>query len=354
MTEAELEVVATGPLASLQDAGRLGQRRLGIPWAGVLAPAWQAIANRLVDNERGHAVIECFEGGFALAVNRGSARVAVAGDATLERRDASGTNQHLASWRSHTLHSGEQLRIKSSGRTRCVYIAIQALAVRQHHGSASTYARAGLGGLSGRNLALGDLLVAGHDISPRGPLGLPASEAAAALSDVLPAADGLAVHAVPGPQQRSFSDDALADFFNTQWLVSAETDRMGARLDGGSIEHLDDTKRDIVSDAIIPGAVQVPGNGRPILMLADAATLGGYPKIATVTSADLPRVALARPGTPVRFVNTTPDEAVKITRLAAQHLDKTILGIGLVSDEPVTSQLLSKNLIDGVVDAKRG
>ncbi len=348
MTTVSLDVVSPGPLASIQDRGRRGLRRVGIPWAGVLAPAWQTLANTLVGNAVDHPVIECFEGGLTLESSADGLCVAVAGDASVESVNADGDTRIVHCFRSYRLAAGERVKVMSSGRTRCSYVAIHGLDVRIHHGSASTYSRAGLGGLNGEVLKSGDQLIA--DIPPKTllELGVDATEA---LTAMLPVDGVLPLHAVSGPQQDAFSDNELARFFDTDWSISTETDRMGSRLDGATIEHLNQERRDIVSDAIVPGAVQVPGNGRPILMLADAATIGGYPKIATVTSGDLPLIALARPGTAVRFVACSVEEAVARTRATVAHTDRLLASIAPVTRVPTTAKLLECNLIDGVVDA---
>ena len=200
--------------------------------------------------------------------------------------------------------------MRATGAGRTAILAIGGLAVEPVHGSASTYPRAGLGGLDGRALAAGDVLPCTP--APPGP-GLRIAPAAlarleAALLGTIAdgsgagpcsGADGgpdgpddgpggtdapfATVRAVPGPQHDAFAPGALeALFAPAGWRVSAATDRMGARLEGVPLEHRDADSRDIVSDAIVPGSVQVPGTGLPICLLADAHTAGGYPKIATV------------------------------------------------------------------------
>lgn len=351
MSEAALEILATGPLSSLQDRGRIGQRRLGIPWAGALATEWRALANHLVGNAPEHAVIETFEGGLTLCAEGKDIRIAVVGDATIEWLNNHGDTTSLSAWRSHVLQPSETLRITRSGAARCVYVAVHGLNVNDHHGSASTYARAGLGGLNGDVLRVGDRLPVVATEATLAPLGLTPPQLEAALASMLPQTEGLSVHAVPGPQADAFDAAVVDRFFETEWSISTETDRMGARLDGPGLDHRDPTRRDIVSDAILPGAIQVPGNGKPIVMLADAATLGGYPKIATVASADLSALALARPGTGVRFMACEAEAAVAHTRERARFWQELYASITYVSQAPDRRQLLTSNLIDGVTSA---
>ena len=155
-----------------------------------------------------------------------------------------------------------------------------------------------------------------------------------------------------GPQQDHFTDDALTTLLNAEFRISQSADRMGMRLDGPKLRH----RRgwDIVSDAIATGAIQVPGSGQPILLLADHQTTGGYPKIATVVSADLPAVGRRRPGDAIHFAAVTIEEAEHLARDAEHRLAALI-----ASFEPVPNcgnldlaTLYADNLISGVVSAR--
>lgn len=346
----ELRVITPGPLASIQDRGRFGLRRVGIPWAGTLVPAWQSIANAMVGNPLAYPVIECFESGLSLHVAEGPVSIGLAGDTTCDLIEDKAEPRRLANWQSHVLRPGQRLLVRSTGLVRCALISIRGFAARQHQGSASTYARAGLGGLNGQTLQAGDSLIAGtHTDECRG---LSAYDAQAALALVLPGTDTtLDVMAMPGPQADAFSTEQLERMFTMHWRIGTETDRMGVRLDGALIKHRDPAARDIVSDAILPGAIQVPGNGRPILMLADAATVGGYPKIATLVSSDLAGIALARPGTSIRITRCDSRQAIARVRDAASQVERLVAAVGELSTTPDTDRLLQTNLIDGVVNA---
>lgn len=303
-TALHIEILAPGAYASLQDAGRRGWRRFGVPWAGVLDARLMRIANTLAGNAETAPVIECFDGGLHLAARGGALRVAVAGDAAVEL-EAGGERRQLAAWRSVTLADGEQLRIRRMNSGRIAVVAVAGLAVPVVLGSTSTYPRALLGGMNGRALAAGARL--------------PAAAANAGPDRVLPtppAAEDGPLRAMPGPQDDHFSSEALETFFSTDYRVSAQADRMGVRLEGRALAHVG--AREIVSDATVSGSVQVPGNGLPIVLMADAQTAGGYPKIATVISADLPRLAQARPGDTLRFarVDAAAGEAAARAREA--------------------------------------
>lgn len=332
-----LEVVSPGAYASLQDRGRHGHRRIGVPWSGALDARLMRVANVLAGNDEGAPVIECFDGGLQLRARGGACRVAVAGDAVIEI-EAQGERRPLPAWRSATLADGELLRIRSMARGRLAAVAIAGIALPSSLGSASTYARAGLGGLDGRPLAAGQAIPAGTAGGPERVLPEP------------PRASSAPIRVVPGPQAELFTDAACAGLLRDDYRVSAAADRMGIRLDGPALAHRGE--REIVSDATVPGSIQVPGNGQPIVLLADGQTAGGYPKIATVIGADLPRIANLRPGEALRFaaVDVTTGEALA---RAAEAETRALLGAirPLHADGIDLAALYASNLVGGVVNA---
>ena len=352
-----IEILSGGALSSVQDRGWIGLRRLGVPRAGTLVPPWMSVANALVGNAPDAPVIECFEGGLRLRVIERRSIVAHAGDADVVAM-LDGARRPLVPWRAHRLDAGTEIAVRGSGRARLTVVAVRALAIPLTLGSASTYARARLGGSKGRALAAGDrLAIAGdeteHDLDGRAGIGRSELDHEPLMScePFLTPLDEIVLRAVPGPQSDAFDDDELGRFFATSWTLSSESDRMGTRLDGAAIAHRNAGARDIVSDAIVPGSVQVPGNGQPIIMLADAHTAGGYPKIATVISSDLPLLGLHRAGTSLRLQRVDVDEAIRHTRERAGELARHLGTLRPApADTPDTARLLASNLIDGVTD----
>ena len=336
-----LQVLAPGVMSTVQDAGRRGWRRAGVPWSGALDADLLALANALVGNELAGPAIECVDGGLKLEAQAGPVMLSIAGEARVERIDADGAISPLAPWRSHALAPGEQLRVKDTGATRVCLIGVAGLALAPVLGSCATYARARLGGLDGRPLATGDRLPAAEADGPVRTLASP------------PAPSTTPIRVVRGPQSDHFSDAVLERFVAQAWQVSPEADRMGLRLAGEALHHVDAAHREIVSDAIVPGAIQVPGNGLPIVLLADSQTAGGYPKIATVISADLGRIGTCRPGTPVRFAWVSVAAAIEAARAAAARRTEWIDAIRtLGSDSGVDlAALYGNNLLSGMVDA---
>ena len=338
-SQTELEIVSPGAFASLQDGGRHGFRRIGVPWAGVLDRRLMRIANALAGRDEDAPVIECFDGGLHVVAHGGAVKLAVAGDAVVEVDGPDGRRQ-LAPWRSVTIADGESLRIRKMGSGRIAMVAVVGLALPAVMGSASTYVRAGLGGVDGRALAAGTRLAL--------------NDADAWGSDRVltqpPAADERPIRLVPGPQADHFSAAALEALVGGDYRVTAEADRMGIRLEGTKLEHVG--AAEIVSDATVPGSIQVPGAGQPIVLLADAQTAGGYPKIATVITADLGRLAALRPGQSLRFAAVSAAEGAQIARAAEAETRALIAAIRpLPADGIDLVALYTGNLVDGVVHA---
>ena len=239
-----------------------------------------------------------------------------------------------------TIAEGEALRVRKMGSGRIAMVAVVGLDLPAVMGSASTYVRAGLGGVDGRALAAGTRLAL--------------SDADAWGSDHVltqpPAADERPIRLVPGPQADHFSAAALEALVGGDYRVTAEADRMGVRLEGARLEH--SGAADIVSDATVAGSIQVPGAGQPIVLLADAQTAGGYPKIATVITADLGRLAALRPGQRLRFATVTAAEGAQIARAAEAETRSLVAAIRpLPADGIDLVALYTGNLVDGVVHA---
>ena len=320
-----LLVVDPGLLTTVQDMGRHGHQRDGVPVCGALDSELLRVANLLVGNPPGAAALEVTHAGPLLEVRAPSARLAVAGGGEVTRIGRDGSEHALGSWRSTILREGERLRVgRANDGLRCVVAVEGGIAVAPVLGSRSTYLRSGFGGLRGRALQRGDLLplhraYAGHHPDVR--LDRATVHDAGLSSDA-----GTPVSAVAGPQDDWVTREALDALFTKQLTVSPRSDRAGLRLDGIRLHH--ERGAEIISDGCAAGSIQVPGNGAPIVLLADRGTTGGYPKVATVASAHLPRLARLRPGGLVRLRRVSVEEAEGLRRereraLAglADHLD---------------------------------
>jgi KipI family sensor histidine kinase inhibitor len=281
-----LEVLDGGLLTTVQDQGRVGYRRLGVSGAGAVDRPALHRANVLLGNAPGAAALECTVAGPTLLFLR-PARFVVSGadlGAVLERAD-------LGPWPVPRdvpvrARAGNVLAFTGARRGCRAYVALTGgIAVDPVLGSRSTDLSAGFGGLEGRALRRGDRL----------ELGAPPAEPPAQPQPAEPEpADEVTVRVVPGPQADHLTDAARERLFGERWTVGPASDRVGCRLQGPLLEHAGPAE--IVSDGMVPGAIQVPPDGQPIVMLADGPTTGGYPKPATVIASDLPLLAQLVPG----------------------------------------------------------
>jgi len=336
-----LKVLAPGLHTTVQDLGRFGYQAFGVPVSGALDAMSHRLANRMAGNTDNAPTLEILFHGPTLEVDADSVRVGIAGgDAEIELMGD--RSRSLGAWRSVCLERGQVFRVSRLGDAACCYLAVEGgFTVESCLGSASTYARGGFGGFGGRALQAGDLVpLARKHATDRAELG---------LLEPPPSTREQPIRLVLGPQQDYFTDAALASLVGTEFSVSKNADRMGMRLDGPTLAHRGGYN--IVSDGIATGAIQVPGSGKPILLLADHQTTGGYPKIATVISADIPVVGRRKPGDIIRFTAVDVAEAEALRRAA--EADFRALVDSLSPVKPIggldAARLLEANLISGVV-----
>lgn len=296
-----IEVVDAGIANSIQDRGRFGFRHMGIAVSGCLDPMLARCANALASNPAQAACIEVRAAGPKLAVRRGPVRFALSGDlsATLVRAD--GEEYEIPAWRSITLEADDELHVGFlPGGVG--YIAVSGgFSTPLQLGSRSTYQRAEIG----VPLTL-DARIPCAVLSPEEK----GDEERFFVASPWVHAEG-PIRIILGPQDDHFTAEAIADLLNAEYLATAQSDRMGMRLEGKALAHREPALADIVSDGVASGVIQVPGNGQPIILLADCQTVGGYPKIATVISADLPRLAQVRPGQAIRFATVDAAQALQ-------------------------------------------
>ncbi len=306
-----LRIRRPGPLTTVQDHGRWGFQHLGVPVSGAMDPLSFRVANTLAGNPWTAAVLEITLGGFE-AEFLGPTAAALAGADLGFELDGS----PLGPGTSFRAEAGSVLRTKGRPRGCRAYLAVAGgFAVPEVLGSRSTYLPARLGGLDGRALRQGDELRAyGPPFPPAWGPGRHAPPEL--LSPLPPPGEPIRLRVVLGPQADRFTQSGLDTFLGERFEVSPQADRMGYRLEGPRIEHAGPA--DILSDGIAWGAVQVPAHGRPIVLMADRQTAGGYPKIATVVRTDIPALAQAVPGDTVIFEAISLWEARE--RLAWQTL----------------------------------
>ena len=338
---AALKVLAPGIRTTIQDLGRYGYQAFGVPVSGALDIASHRLANCIVGNADNAPTLEILFQGPMLEVLADSVRVGIAGGSA-EIELMGDRPRSLGGWRSVLLRRNQTFRINRAGDAACCYLAIEGgFSVEPCLGSASTYVRGGFGGLGGRTLQAGDLLqLLREQASDQAEIG---------LSSPPESGRERPIRIVLGPQQDHFTDVALERLVSAEFVVSKHSDRMGMRLDGPPLTHRDGYN--IVSDGIATGAIQVPGSGQPILLLADHQTTGGYPKIGTVISADLPVVSRRKPGDSVRFTAVDVAEAERLRRqeeAAFQALIASMAPLRAAGDLDA-ARLFEVNLISGVV-----
>lgn len=323
---------------TVQDFGRPRHQHLGVPVSGVLDPTALRLANALVGNPGGTEALEIRMMGPTLEVEAGSVRVALTG--TRAPLEVLGEETiALPAHQSVSLTRGQRFRVGALPDGATAILAVEGgFALPQIYGSRSTYGRAGIGGFQGRALAEGDAIPLRLEEAP--------SRGEVRLDDGYLDERG-PFRVILGPQRDFFTEAAITTFLSNAYTVTREADRMGMRLDGPVLTHA--RGYNIVSDGIVTGAVQVPGNGLPIVLLADHQTTGGYPKLGAVISADIPRLGRLRPGDEIRFEEVTVEAAEAAIRAREAELCRLIDGMipaGAWLDE---AALYRENLISGIV-----
>ncbi len=303
-----LKVIDAGALSTLQDLGRMGHASAGVPRGGAMDVAACEIANRLVGNAPDEAVIEItLSAAFDVMA---PCVIAVAGadlGATLNR-------QPLQSWTSVFCNAGARLAFEHHRSGARAYLALAGgIDAPLVMGSRSTYLPGGFGGMHGRALQMDDV------ICPRY-----AVDVARYAGRMWPRqfTYGNVIRLLPGPHVDVLSDDAREMLINTMWRASATANRMGMRLEGPALQVQE--RREIQSMGAFAGVVQLPPDGRPILLMADAQPTGGYPVIAVAIQADLPNAAQLLAGDALQFGWTTVDAGVAAYREWREHMDAFI------------------------------
>jgi len=295
-----LLVIRPGMLTTIQDLGRWGRQESGVPVAGPMDPYSHRLANRLVGNDDGAAALEVTLIGPELEASGERVTCVVAG----ARFDATVDGSDIDPSRPFVVAPGQRLRFGSRRSGARATLAVSGgIACPAVLGSRSTSVVSRMGPLAGRPLAAGDVL----------PVGAPASNAhpSRARAQVMPEG-GARVRCLVGPHEAMFTREALETMFTSRFIVTPQSNRMGYRLEGPALRHAGSA--DILSDATPIGSIQVPSSGQPILLMADRQTTGGYPKIATVITADVPLAGQLAPGDWIEFVECTRAAAVEALR----------------------------------------
>ncbi len=333
-----LVVKKPGVITTIQDNGRFGYQGSGFSTNGVMDHRAYTIANLLVENEPNAPALEFALAGPTVRFTTNTFIAITGGDfsPTLD-------GEPVPRYAAIMVHRGSILRFKAS-RTGCYgYLAVAGGSVRvpEVMGSRSTNLKCEFGGWRGRPLVVGDYLpfaTKGVDFLPNlGSHRIDGDDAFYGFDQ-----DEIVVRVVPGPQEGMFTDAGVETFYSQAFATTAKSDRMGYRLEGPEIE----TKHgsDIISDGIAFGAVQVPSHGRPIIMLADRQTTGGYAKIGTIATTDIPKLVQRPPGKKVRFERVSVQEAQALLREEAQQFDMLALKVRRPSADGISPRRTARRL----------
>jgi biotin-dependent carboxylase-like uncharacterized protein len=298
-------VLQPGALTTVQDKGRFGFQKFGMGTSGVMDRAAYAAANWLVGNAENAAVLEMTLMGATLEF-LSEGRVAITGANMTPLLNG----EPVPKYQTFAVKSGDVLKLGVASNGCRAYLAFAGgIDVPVVMNSRSTNMKCALGGFEGRALKVGDELDR-----------LPSEFNEARKLPEVEYPREFTVRFVPGPQADMFSEACMTAFCTAEYAVSAQSDRMGARLDGEKLVAINGT--DIVSDGIAFGSIQVSNSGQPIVLLADRQTTGGYAKIGTVISTDLPLLAQSMPGAKVHFAKVSVGEAQRIYRETAAEQKK--------------------------------
>ncbi len=303
-TDSKIEIVQAGIQTTIQDLGRYGSRHLGIAQAGALDPQSLALANTLVGNAANLAGLEVVIGPLEVRFHQPTWFAICGADfaASLDGKPIA------PGWR-YQANAGQKLLLRGPQRECRAYLAISGgILCDVVLGARATDLQAGFGGLNGRALRKHDVLMLGNSTNFHRSIGVQQRKWTPEI------------RAVVGPEFDQFSKKAQHDFWHHAWKVTNQSNRMGYRLQGNRLDRC--SKQDLFSHAVMPGVVQVPPNGQPIVLLADAQTTGGYPRITCVIQADLWKLAQTPIGKSFCFIRVDLDAARNAALESQQELQK--------------------------------
>ena len=306
------EVLSPGIMSTVQDLGRFGCARYGVAASGALDGFAVRVGNLLVGNAENAAVVETTLMGLRIKALRDAVVAVTGGD--LQAKKGS---EPLAVWRSHLVREGETISFSAPASGLRSYLAVSGgIHAAMVMGSRSTNLASGFGGFQGRALCKGDILA----VEPVNDALRFAGRAF--TSEWVPIySSPWCLRVVWGPQDDHFSEEGRQTFVTAVFTVSPDSDRTGIRLKGPVVSRMAGIEESIISEGILSGAIQVPGDGQPIIILGETAS-GGYRKIATVISADLPLLGQVTPGDEVAFEAVSMDAAVHVLQEMEDKIDE--------------------------------
>lgn len=313
----------TGP-ASVQDLGRFDQYRFGVGTSGAMDDVALRAGNIMLGNDENAAAVEIPMMPFRLRFDRNIA-FALTGAAV----EAEIAGRAIPPWWRSYARAGDILNIKAMSHGARSYLAVSGgIDVPMVMGSRSTQFRGEFGGLDGRPLQVGDILPCAASAAAIGELGI--EPAGITLARPNAAADETIVRVIVAGEYEAFDVTAQDLFWSSSWTITPQSNRYGYRLQGPAVQPKASLEKR--SHGIVPGVIQIPPNGQPIIQMRDAQTSGGYPKIATVIGADLWRVGQARLGGKLRFEQTAYTDALAAEGEMSAYLDRLRANMRLIEE----------------------
>lgn len=331
----QIKINKPGLLTTVQDLGRYGYQQFGVSVSGAMDHVSARIANILVGNDENEGLLEVtmlgpeieFMDPIVIAITGGDLLPLLNGQIIKMNKSILVNNGDILSFNG----------IKSGCRS---YIAFAGgIEVSELMGSKSTFTRGSIGGFQGRALKQGDILTIAEPSKPLNSL--IGKEVKKSLYEY---SSKIELRVIMGPQDDAFTEKGIETFFNSEYKVTNQCDRMGYRLEGEKVEHKDGG--DIISDGIAMGAVQVPSHGNPVIMMADRQTTGGYTKIGNVINVDLPKIAQAKPGDTIIFKKVELEEAHRLLNELENNID--IIKEEVIKEIEVVRTLNYKLKVNGV------
>jgi antagonist of KipI len=323
-----ITILKPGIMSSLQDLGRWGFQQYGVPIGGAMDKVTAALANIICANDENEAVIEMTLHGTSIMFNEAAFCAIVGGGCKAYIDDVELPFNRLL-W----IPAFSIIKTTASIQGCRSYLAVGGgFNVKKVLGSASTYTPSGIGGTNGRNLITGDMLAFKREQDLQTASNLHMLPNGVGISHwhtadlVVPTPDIATVHAIKGPEFDRFNTASQEDIFNSIFTISSQSNRMGYRLEGKklTLEH----KAEMVSTAVTAGIVQVTHEGDPIILMADAQTTGGYPRIARICAADISLLAQCRPGTKIQFKEIGEEESLMRYNRIVEAMKRVKVGLG--------------------------
>lgn len=323
-----ITILKPGMMSSLQDLGRWGFQQFGVPIGGAMDKVSAALANIICGNDENEAVVEMTLHGASFMFNEAAHCAIVGGGCQVFAGD-----DELPFNRLLWIPAFSIIRTTASIQGCRSYLAVSGgFNVKKVLGSASTYTPSGIGGLDGRNLATGDMLAFKHEQLRQAASTLKMLPGGIGIShwhtaDLVETTPNVAiVHAIKGPEFDLFNSSSQENIFTSEFTISSQSNRMGYRLEGKKfmLEH----KTEMVSTAVTAGIVQVTHEGDPIILMADAQTTGGYPRIARICAADISLLAQCRPGAKIQFREIGEGESLMRYNKMVEATKRVKVGLG--------------------------